>query len=49
MTSMALLLLLLALAGLAAVGLRVVASDGLGLRPPPAVRPEHETMGSWPR
>jgi hypothetical protein len=50
MTSILLLLLaLLAVGVLAASGLRAVARDGLGLRPPPAVRPEHETMGTWPR
>lgn len=50
---MVLLLLLLVLVPLALLGLaagaRVLASDGLGLRPPPLVRDEQERMRSWPR
>ena len=51
MAPIALLLLssLLLVSALAAAGLRLVARDGLGLRPPPATRPDQETMGSWPR
>lgn len=50
MTSLLLMILVLGtLLGLARIGLRAVALDGLGRRPPPAVRPEQETMGSWPR
>lgn len=37
-----------ALLGLAA-GMRVLAGDGLGLRPPPLVRDDQERMRSWPR
>ena len=37
-----------ALLGLAA-GLRVLAGDGLGLRPPPLVSVDQERMRSWPR
>lgn len=49
--SMMIFLLLVALLGLGglAVGARLVASDGLGLRPPPSVREDQERMRSWPR
>ena len=43
-----LVLVPLALLGLM-VGARLLASDGLGLRPPPLVRDEQERMSSWPR
>jgi hypothetical protein len=45
------LLVLLGLLGLAVlvVGARLVAADGRGLRPPPAVRGDQERMRTWPR
>lgn len=42
------LLLILVLAG-CGLGLRSVARDGYGRRPPPAVHPEQERMRTWPR